>query len=299
MTEPTENLQPTNLDAVLANILQQMKELKEDNQFLKAQFVEKFGPSSSSPSKGKEPKYPVASEIQPQAKITPLHIEVPDSEQYAEENHNPVTTQGDKSLAEKFEQLSKKVDNIKIREPDSFNPDNLTLFPEVHLPANFQMPDFDKYNGVGCPTSHLQMFIIMCQPQGLTPEQMAQLFPISLTGIARKWFLSLNKTRYKRWKDIGEQFIKQFGYEDGTEITRRDLETTKQDSNESFMTFVKRWRKKVAHMMDRPSEREQVQIVLKNLSSHMLQHMSLQFYPDFEHFIIAGTQIEDAMALGI
>ena len=49
------------------------------------------------------------------------------------------------------------------------------------------------------------------------------------------------------------------------DITRRDLETTKQEPKESFFTFITKWRAKAAQMMSRPSEEEQLAMVVKNL----------------------------------
>ena len=40
------------------------------------------------------------------------------------------------------------------------------------------------------------------------------------------------------------------------DITRRDLETTKQEPKESFSTFINKWRAKAVQMMSRPSEEE-------------------------------------------
>ena len=40
------------------------------------------------------------------------------------------------------------------------------------------------------------------------------------------------------------------------DITRRDLETTKQEPKESFSTFITKWRAKAIQMMSRPSEEE-------------------------------------------
>ena len=48
-------------------------------------------------------------------------------------------------------------------------------------------------------------------------------------------------------------------------ITRRDLETTKQEPKESFSTLITKWRAKAAQMMNRPSEEEQLAMVVKNL----------------------------------
>ncbi|XP_077251852.1 uncharacterized protein LOC143891087 [Tasmannia lanceolata] len=291
------SLPPAAITDTLTLILRQLQELKEENQVIKAQLSEKLGPSLS------KDKGSMHHTVTSAAPAQPVFIPIPDKteevfekEQYSEDRSRPSQSMVDKVVMEKLESLTRKVQDIQFQDQGGFNPSDLTLFPEIRLPANFQMPDFDKYDGVGCPITHLQMFTIMCQPQGLSSEQMAQLFPVSLTKVARRWFMVLDKTRYRTWKDIGEQFIRQFKYDDGTEITRKDLERTKQDLRESFLTFVKRWRRIAAQMMERPSEEEQVQIIMKNISPQLQYHMSLQYYPDFKHFIVAGTQIEEAMA---
>ena len=49
------------------------------------------------------------------------------------------------------------------------------------------------------------------------------------------------------------------------DITRRDLETIKQEPKESFSTFITKWRDKATQMMNRPSEEEQLTMVVKNV----------------------------------
>ena len=49
------------------------------------------------------------------------------------------------------------------------------------------------------------------------------------------------------------------------DVMRRDLETTKQEPKESFSAFITKWRSKVAQMMNKPNEEEQLTMVVKNL----------------------------------
>ena len=49
------------------------------------------------------------------------------------------------------------------------------------------------------------------------------------------------------------------------DVTRGDLETTRKEPKESFSTFITKWRFKTAQMMNRPSEEEQLNMVVKNL----------------------------------
>ncbi|RVW25597.1 hypothetical protein CK203_107694 [Vitis vinifera] len=69
--------------------------------------------------------------------------------------------------------------------------------------------------------------------------QLVVLFPMSLSGAAH------------RCADI--------------DVSRRDLEATRQRSNESISFFVSRWRAKVAGMIDRPKKQGQIDMVLQNL----------------------------------
>ena len=48
-------------------------------------------------------------------------------------------------------------------------------------------------------------------------------------------------------------------------------------------------------MMNRPSEEEQIQMVVKNLLPIYHEHLFPQYFPYFEALIIVGTQVEDAI----
>ena len=70
-----------------------------------------------------------------------------------------------------------------------------------------------------------------------------------------------------------EVFVDQYSYNTQVEMTIQALEATHQNPTESFVEFVARWRAKAAQMTDRPSEREQVRIVVRNLEHDMLQKL--------------------------
>ena len=80
----------------------------------------------------------------------------------------------------------------------------------------------------------------------MTKELLAQMFQNTLTGANLRWFLNLDDTRAKGWEDIYREFHKQYKYNIEVDITRRDLETTKQEQKESFSTFITKWRSKAA-----------------------------------------------------
>ena len=75
----------------------------------------------------------------------------------------------------------------------------------------------------------------------------------------------MDDERARSWKDIHRKFHKQYRYNMEVDIIRRELETTKQELKESFSTFITKWRAKAAQMMSRPSEEEQLAMVVNNL----------------------------------
>ena len=97
------------------------------------------------------------------------------------------------------------------------------------------------------------------------------------SSLTRKTFFALDNKQYK--------------YNMEVDITRRDLETTKQGPKESFYTFITKWRAKAAQMMNKPSEEKQIQMVVKNLLPIYHEHLFAQYFPHFKALIIAGTKV--------
>ncbi|RVW63776.1 Transposon Ty3-I Gag-Pol polyprotein [Vitis vinifera] len=116
--------------------------------------------------------------------------------------------------------------------------------PVASLPAKFRMPDIERYTGIGCPRLHLRLYSTVMRAHGLDEPQMITLFPLSLSGAAQRWFASLESSRH---------------------VSRRELEALRQRIEESVSSFISRWRGKIAEIVDRPSERDQIQMVLKSL----------------------------------
>ena len=142
------------------------------------------------------------------------------------------------------------------------------------------------------------MYMRAMQPLGATEEVLAQMFQNTLTGASLRRFLNLDDARAKSWEDICQEFHKQYKYNMEVDITRRDLETTNQELKESFFTFITKWRAKAVQMMSRPSEEEQLAMVVKNLLPVYNKYLFAQYFPNFKALIAAETQIEDAVNNG-
>ncbi|KAF5932923.1 hypothetical protein HYC85_029094 [Camellia sinensis] len=94
-------------------------------------------------------------------------------------------------------------------------------------------------------------------------------------------------------------FILQYSYNTQIEITTRDLETTRQEPKESFSEFVTRWRAKASMMTLRPTDKDQIRMIVGNLQPKLMQKMIVLPFPTFSDLHEMGVQIENALKQGL
>lgn len=65
----------------------------------------------------------------------------------------------DKKVTNKQESLEEKIRGLQgIDAYGSVNLSDLCFFSDLKLPSKYKTPDFNKYNGSGCPFTHLQAY---------------------------------------------------------------------------------------------------------------------------------------------
>ena len=205
--------------------------------------------------------------------------------------------EGEKKINERINKVEEMIRRACKME-DLIDYQSLLLFPDMRLPPKFKMPTLDKFDSIDCPKSHLKMYMRAMQPLGATEGLLAQMFQNTLTGVALRWFLNLDDARVRSWEDIYHEFHNQYKYNIEVDITRRDLKTMKQEPKESFSTFITKRRSKAEQMIYRPSEEEQLAMVVKNLLSVYHNYLFAQYFSNFKALIVVGTQIEDAINNG-
>ena len=129
---------------------------------------------------------------------------------------------------------------------------------------------------------------------------MAQMFHQTLQGTALQWFWSLEAVKKKTWEDIEAAFVAQYDYNCLIQITMRELESAKQGPKENFSDFVRRWRNLASQMVDRPSEKDQIRIIIRNLQPALASHLwASQTAASFQAFFEAGLAVEEGLQAGI
>ena len=101
--------------------------------------------------------------------------------------------------------------------------DDLEGMPMASLLVNFRMLNIERYTGIGCLRIHLRLYSTVMRAHGLDESQMITLFPLSLSGVAQRWFASLESSRRRTWSDLAQEFLRQFSFNTIVDVTRREL----------------------------------------------------------------------------
>ncbi|KAL7219870.1 hypothetical protein ACSBR2_012853 [Camellia fascicularis] len=72
---------------------------------------------------------------------------------------------------------------------------------------------------------------------------------------------------------MAEAFIAQYSYNTQIEVTTHDLKVTRQEPKEGFSDFMTRWRAKASLVTTRPSDKDQIRMIVQNLHGKLLQKM--------------------------
>ena len=82
------------------------------------------------------------------------------------------------------------------------------------------------------------------------------------------------------------------------DVTLRDLETTKQGVKEIFSEYMTRWKGKAFKMVNRPNEKEQINMIIKNLLLAYNSRLLSSPISSFGELCDCGTRIKYAINNG-
>ena len=174
-----------------------------------------------------------------------------------------------------------------------FKPRTITKESFKGLPPKFKMPTIPLFDGTSDALAHAQVYTMAMHRSGASEKAMALCFPETLEKSARDWYLTLPKGTQGDWDLLCDAFQEQF--EDNTQLkpTKRDLEQTFQNEGESFAEFATRWRNKMMEIVDRPSPKEQKEILLRCCLVEYKRVLIGPHYENFAQLYEAGVRVDE------
>ncbi|XP_054806257.1 uncharacterized protein LOC129308912 [Prosopis cineraria] len=117
-------------------------------------------------------------------------------------------------------------------------------------------------------------------------------FPESLTGAALTWYMQLDQTKIKRWKDLVDVFMRQYKFNLDTAPTREQLKAMTKKSLESFKEYAQRWRIVASQVQPPMVNSELCSYFIRALPKPFYQHMIGTHVTDFADLMVIGERID-------
>jgi hypothetical protein len=79
-----------------------------------------------------------------------------------------------------------------------------------------------------------------------------------LSDAALTWYIWLDNTKIKTWKDLVDTFIRQYKFNMDVGPDRSSLQAMKKDNKESMREYTQRWRETLVHVNPSLLEKEMI-----------------------------------------
>ncbi|XP_075100341.1 uncharacterized protein LOC142176447 [Nicotiana tabacum] len=131
----------------------------------------------------------------------------------------------------------------------------LSMSPDVHLPAGFKVPKFNLLDGYGDPVAHLRDYCSKMRSVSEKDDLLMAHFNTSLTGAALEWHNHQDINKWPTIGDMGQDFVRHFQYNIDIVPDHSSLSHMEKKPKESFRDFWLRWNEQVARN-DPPIDRK-------------------------------------------
>ncbi|KAK2422686.1 hypothetical protein QL285_033199 [Trifolium repens] len=191
-------------------------------------------------------------------------------------------------------------DRLKTIEGDSDPLDfvDMCLVPDLVLPPKFKVPEFEKYMGLSCPKNHLIMYSRKMASYANDYKLMIHYFQDSLVGASLNWYMQLEASSVRSWRDLANAFIKQYQYNLDMAPSHTQLQNMTQKEGESFKVYAQRWRELAAQVRPPLLETELVDMFTNTLQGAYFERMIGSFSSGFSELVRIGERIESGLKNG-
>ncbi|XP_050876893.1 uncharacterized protein LOC127080623 [Lathyrus oleraceus] len=175
---------------------------------------------------------------------------------------------------------------------------DLCVVSNVVLPQKFKVLDLPKYKGLNCPHSHLTMYCRKMASHIDNDNLLIHCFQDSLVGAFLDWYISLEHSKIRSWRDLSEAFLKQYKYNLDMAPTRLQLQNQSQRSNETFKEYAQHWREMASRVRPALSDNELVDIFMGTLQGLYFEKMIGSSSTNFADMVTIGERVESELKYG-
>jgi hypothetical protein len=135
---------------------------------------------------------------------------------------------------------------------------NMCLVPNVVIPKKFRVSEFIKYTGTQCLVTHLKAYCNKMVEVVDDEKLLIHFFQDSLSDAALTWYMRLDNTKVKKWKDLVGAFMRQYKFNIDVGPDRLSLQAMEKNNKESIREYARRWSEVAAQVNPSMLEKEMI-----------------------------------------
>ena len=132
------------------------------------------------------------------------------------------------------------------------------------MPAGYQPPKFQQFDGKGNPKQHVAHFVETCNNAGTDGDLLVKQFVRTLNGNAFDWYCDLEPGNIENWEQLEQEFLNRF-YSTRRTVSMIELTNSHQWNSEPVIDYINRWRGLSLNCKDRLSESSAIEMCIQGM----------------------------------
>jgi hypothetical protein len=216
---------------------------------------------------------------------------------FANESHQAKSSDSlDQEKIAALEARIKVIEGVDLYDP--VRAAEMCLVPNVVVPKKFRVPEFIKYSGAQCPMTHLKSYCNKMAEVVHDEKLLMHFFQDSLSGATLSWYMRLDNTKIRRWKDLVDAFIKQYKYNMDIAPDKTSLSNLEKKDKESIREYAQRWRESAAQVHPPLLDKEMVTLFANTLKAPYYEHVMGSSAQQFTDAVVVCERIEQGVKSG-
>ncbi|KAK3036595.1 hypothetical protein RJ639_031212 [Escallonia herrerae] len=164
----------------------------------------------------------------------------------------------DGSTSDGFENKEDRSNSVASLQPYTKRIDNM------RMPARYQPPKFQQFDGKGNPKQHVAHFVETCNNVGIDGDLFVKQFVRSLKGNASDWYTDIEPKSIDYWEVMECEFLNRF-YGTHCSISVMELTNTRQWKDEHVVDYINRWCSLSLDYKERLSEISAIEMCMQGM----------------------------------
>jgi hypothetical protein len=195
-----------------------------------------------------------------------------------------------------LEQRMRAFEGIRLYDP--IKAVEMCLVPNVVIPKKFRVPEFVKYTRTQCPITHLKAYCNKMAEVVDDEKLLIHFFQDNLSDVSLTWYMRLDNTKVKKWKDLVDAFMRQYKFNIDVGPDRLSFQAMEKDNKESIREYTRRWSEVAAQVNPPMLEKEMISLFSNTFKAPFFEYLVRSSAQYFTDLVVIAKRIEQAIGLG-